>query len=42
VATPGGALLLLEVQPEGRRAMPAPAWLSGRRADLPLGSVETT
>jgi methionyl-tRNA formyltransferase len=39
VQTGDGALLLLEVQPEGRRAMPAGAWLSGRRADAPLGSV---
>ena len=31
VATGDGALELVEVQPEGRRAMPADAWLAGRR-----------
>ena len=32
VATGDGALEVLEIQPEGRRAMPAAAWLAGRRA----------
>jgi methionyl-tRNA formyltransferase len=32
VATGDGALELIEVQPEGRRVMPANAWLAGRRA----------
>jgi methionyl-tRNA formyltransferase len=32
VATGDGALELVEVQPEGRRAMDANAWLAGRRA----------
>jgi methionyl-tRNA formyltransferase len=27
----GTALLLVEVQPESRRAMPAPAWAAGAR-----------
>ena len=31
VAAGEGALELLEVQPEGKRAMPAPAWLAGAR-----------
>jgi len=39
VVTGDGALLLVEVQPEGRRAVPAPAWLAGRRGHTPLGSV---
>lgn len=39
VTTGDGRLRLLEVQPEGRSAMPAAAWLAGRRGDLPrLGS----
>ena len=32
VATGDGALELVEVQPEGRRVMPANAWLAGRRS----------
>lgn len=36
VATGEGALELVEVQPEGRRAMDANAWLAGRRAPDPL------
>ena len=36
VATGDGALELVEVQPEGRRAMDANAWLAGRRAPDPL------
>ena len=36
VATGEGALELVEVQPEGRRAMDANAWLDGRRAPDPL------
>lgn len=32
VAAGDGALELIEVQPEGRRAMPAAAWLAGRQA----------
>jgi methionyl-tRNA formyltransferase len=31
VGTGGGGLELVEVQPEGRRPMPAPAWLAGAR-----------
>jgi methionyl-tRNA formyltransferase len=31
VAAGEGALELVEVQPEGRRPMPAPAWLAGAR-----------
>lgn len=39
VATGEGALELVEVQPEGRRAMDANAWLAGRRApDALLGT----
>jgi methionyl-tRNA formyltransferase len=39
VVTGDGALELVEVQPQGRRAMDANAWLAGRRApDVPLGS----
>jgi methionyl-tRNA formyltransferase len=39
VATGDGALELVEVQPEGRRAMDANAWLAGRRApDALLGT----
>ncbi len=39
VATGDGALELIEVQPEGRRVMPANAWLAGRRgADALLGT----
>jgi methionyl-tRNA formyltransferase len=39
VATGEGALELIEVQPEGRRAMDANAWLAGRRApDALLGT----
>jgi methionyl-tRNA formyltransferase len=39
VATGEGALELVEVQPEGRRAMDANAWLAGRRApDTLLGT----
>jgi len=39
VVTGEGALELVEVQPQGRRAMDANAWLAGRRApDVPLGS----
>ena len=39
VATGEGALELVEVQPEGRRAMDANAWLAGRRApDSLLGT----
>jgi methionyl-tRNA formyltransferase len=39
VVTGDGALELVEVQPEGRRAMDANAWLAGRRAsDALLGS----
>jgi methionyl-tRNA formyltransferase len=36
VASGDGALELVEVQPEGRRAMDANAWLAGRRAADPL------
>lgn len=36
VATGDGALELVEVQPEGRRAMDANGWLAGRRAPDPL------
>ena len=36
VATGDGALELVEVQPEGRRAMDANAWLAGRRAPDPM------
>jgi methionyl-tRNA formyltransferase len=36
VATGEGALELVEVQPEGRRAMDANAWLAGRRAPDPM------
>ena len=36
VATGEGALELVEVQPEGRRAMDANAWLAGRRVPDPL------
>jgi methionyl-tRNA formyltransferase len=36
VATGDGALELVEVQPEGRRVMPANAWLAGRRAPTVL------
>jgi len=36
VATGEGALELVEVQPEGRRAMDGNAWLAGRRAADPL------
>ena len=36
VATGDGALELIEVQPEGRRVMPANAWLAGRRAPTVL------
>ena len=36
VATGDGALELIEVQPEGRRVMPANAWLAGRRVPTPL------
>jgi methionyl-tRNA formyltransferase len=36
VTTGDGALELVEVQPEGRRAMDANAWLAGRRAPDPL------
>jgi len=36
VATGAGRLRLLEVQPEGKPAMPAAAWLAGRRGALPL------
>jgi methionyl-tRNA formyltransferase len=36
VATGEGALELVEVQPEGRRVMPANAWLAGRRAPSKL------
>ena len=39
VATGAGQLELLEVQPEGKRTMSAPAWLAGRRdAAAGLGS----
>jgi methionyl-tRNA formyltransferase len=39
VATGEGSLELVEVQPEGRRAMDANAWLAGRRApDALLGT----
>jgi methionyl-tRNA formyltransferase len=39
VATGDGALELVEVQPEGRRVMPANAWLAGRRGpDALLGT----
>jgi methionyl-tRNA formyltransferase len=39
VATGDGALELIEVQPEGRRVMPANAWLAGRRGpDALLGT----
>ena len=38
VASGDGALELVEVQPEGRRVMPANAWLAGRRTpDALLG-----
>jgi len=33
LVTSGGLLVLEEVQPEGKRAMPAPAWRAGVRAD---------
>ncbi len=36
VATGDGALELVEVQPEGRRVMPANAWLAGRRSPSTL------
>jgi methionyl-tRNA formyltransferase len=36
VTTGEGALELVEVQPEGRRAMDANAWLAGRRAPDPM------
>ncbi len=36
IVTPAGALVLEEVQPEGRRPMPARAWLAGRRVDGPI------
>ena len=36
VATGDGALELVEVQPEGRRVMPANAWLAGRRSPTTL------
>ena len=36
VATGDGALELVEVQPEGRRAMAANAWLAGRRSPSTL------
>ena len=36
VATGDGALELIEVQPEGRRVMPANAWLAGRRLPTTL------
>jgi methionyl-tRNA formyltransferase len=36
VATGEGALELVEVQPEGKRVMPANAWLAGRREETPL------
>lgn len=35
VATGSGRLVLLEVQPEGKAAMSAAAWLTGRRGDPP-------
>ena len=39
VATGDGALELVEVQPEGKRAMPADAWVAGRRgATTALGT----
>jgi methionyl-tRNA formyltransferase len=39
VATGDGTLELVEVQPEGKRVMPANAWLAGRREATPhLGS----
>lgn len=36
LVTSAGSLVLEEVQPEGRRAMPARAWLGGLRADGPV------
>lgn len=38
VATGDGTLALVEVQPEGRAAMAADAWLAGRRGRVVLGS----
>ncbi|MCZ7526082.1 MAG: methionyl-tRNA formyltransferase [Acidimicrobiia bacterium] len=36
VATGDGVLVLVEVQPEGRRAMAASAWLAGQRGSRPV------
>ena len=38
VATGDGALELVEVQPEAKARMPAPAWLAGHHLDEPLGT----
>ncbi|MFN8036036.1 MAG: methionyl-tRNA formyltransferase [Acidimicrobiia bacterium] len=38
VVTGDGALVLVEVQPEGKPVMPAEAWLAGRRGETVLGT----